>query len=210
MALSHDQCSAIVDACLAQTLSLMSSQDGWTEVVNSDEDGVQRHTRNLSDGRQMIRAVGTLEFPPEQIKEYIRNANNKKLWDEMLDEGFTVQEFDNSLKINYEHFALPWPVSHRDFVYAMKVYERPDGLLVVGRSVEFGVPEREGIVRGEIVASGFYLKRLGGRRTELTFMASVDMKGSLPGFVVDYVAKIQTNNVTKIREAMSMVAWGSN
>jgi hypothetical protein len=208
MALSRDQCSAIIDSCIAQLFELISSRDGWTEL--SPEDGVQRSHRSLPDGRQIVRGIGTINFSPQEIKDFILDLGNKKSWDSMLEESFQVCDFGNELRVNYEHFTAPWPVSHRDFVYAGKVIQRDDGLLLAAKSVDMGVPERDGIVRGEVITSGFYLKRIGERQTEVTYLTCADMKGMLPGFVVDMIGQEQTSNVRKIREAMNKKAGISN
>jgi hypothetical protein len=201
MALSREQCSAIVDSCISQVLSLIASDDGWTEL--SPEDGVLRSQRSFSDGRQIVRGIGIFDFPPTEIKDFLLDIPNKKLLDDRLEEGFILLQFDSTLMVIYERYAAPWPVSPRDFVYAQKVMEREDGIFIVAKSVEMGVPEREGVVRGEVIASGFYLRKVEERKTEVSYLACADPKGLLPGFVVDMFAQKQTSSVVRIREAMN-------
>jgi hypothetical protein len=196
MALTHEQASAILDASISQMLGT--------------EDGVHRSMRSLPNDKQLIRGIGTLNFTPEEIRDFLWKNEDKKLWDELLEESYPIVEFDRWLKVNYEHFRVTWPVSDRDFVYAYKAVPRDDGIVMVAKSVEFGVPEREGIVRGEVTATGYFLKRVGERRTEITYLLCLDPKGSLPQLVVDFIGQKQTGNVRKIIEAMNKRAGISN
>ena len=71
----------------------------------------------------------------------------------MLLESYPVKEFNARFKIQYECYECPWPVSNRDFVYALKVIKNwriIDGL----QSIDAGVSERSGIVRADLICSG--------------------------------------------------------
>jgi hypothetical protein len=208
MALSRDQVSSIADACVSQLLSLINDESGWTEL--DPEDGVRRSMRSLPNDKQLMRGIGTIPFPVEEVSAFLMDNTTKPLYDEMLVEGFPLCEFDSTLKVRYDRFKAMWPVSDRDFVYVFKAIQREDGILLVGKSVDFGVPEREDVVRGELVASGSYLKRAGERVTEMTYLVCADPKGSIPQVVVDFIGQKQTSNVRKIREAMNKRAGVSS
>jgi START domain len=190
----------LLDGCIPDLLGLINREDGWDDL--GENDGVRGSQMMTPEGKQLIRSVGVINHTPEEIAEFVLDISKKKRWDGMSEEISIVKEFDQNFKIIYESFYAPWPVSHRDFVYAIKVFKRDDGVLLIAKSINAGVPERRGVVRGEIIVSGFYLKSLGPSATNVTYLVSVDPKGSLPGFIVNMLGKKQSSNVNKIRHVM--------
>lgn len=196
-----EQATALLDGCISQLLELIATQEGWEDI--GDNDGVRGSQRITPDGRQIIRAVGILNFSCEEITSFIWDYTKKKSWDGMLDESSVVKSFSDTFRIQYERFTAPWPVSYRDFVFAAKIINRDDGILLVAKSINANVPEQRSVVRAEVVTSGFVLKRVDANTTEMTYLVCVDLKGSLPGFIVKQLGKSQAKNVNKIRHVMN-------
>ena len=62
-------------------------------------------------------------------------------------------------------------------------------------------PEKNGFtnyVRGEIFATGYYLKKTGQGKCHLTFIVQADPKGWIPTLVTEAVAADQADNVKRI------------
>ena len=194
------EATSVINGCVTQLLGLIAQVDGWKDL--GDNDGVRGSQTTTPDGKQLIRSIGILNFSPEQLAAFIFDNSKKKSWDGMLDESSIVVSFSDSFRIMYERFAAPWPVSYRDFVFACRSIQRDDGILLVAKSIEAGVAEKSGVVRGELITSGFYLKRLGENVTEMTYLVCMDPKGMLPGFIVNQLGKKQCLNVNKIRHVM--------
>ena len=190
----------MIDGCVSQLLTLMDTPEGWDDL--GDNDGVQGGQKVAADGKQIIRSIGTINHTPEEVCAFIWDNSQKQRWDGMLAESTVVKNFNEKFKILYERFTAPWPVSHRDFVFACKIIDREDGILLVAKSMDAGVPEKSGVVRGEVTTSGFYLKRADAGATLVTYLVSVDPKGMLPGFIVNQLGKRQCLNINKIRHVM--------
>lgn len=195
-----ESAARVLESCQNDLLATISQKEGWEEIGITDE--VARFQLLSPDGKQLIRAIGIINFSCDQIADFIWDHTNKKSWDGMLGENRVVHDFGNKFIVMYERFGAPWPVSHRDFVYAAKLFPREDGLLIVAKSIDAGVPEVGGVVRGDVFISGFYLKRLDESSTQVTYLVSVDLKGSLPGFIVGKLGRAQSLNVNKIRHVM--------
>ena len=193
------EASRLLDVCISQVLSMIENRTDWDDL--GEEDGV-RGSQAFEGENQIIRSIGIIKHTPEEIAVYLQDNTTKKQWDGMLIASNPVKVFEGSFKIMYESFSAPWPVSNRDFVYACRTIERSDGLMLVGKSIDAGVPEKDGLVRGEVIASAFYLKRIGENLTEVTYIVSVDPKGMIPKFIVNLVGKKQCSNVNKIRDAL--------
>ena len=189
-----------IDDCLGRLDSLMRMDDGWEQFA--EEDGVQGCQFISPEGLQFVRAVGIINHPAEAIAAYTFDGKSKKKWDEMLAENRDVIKFNQTFKVVYEKFSMPWPLSDRDFVYAIKSIGRDDGVVCVSKSINGGVPEEDGVVRAELIYAGSYQKRLGPNSTEVTYFACSDMKGMIPEFVTRNASKSRISCIAKIRAAL--------
>jgi hypothetical protein len=106
-------------------------------------------------------------------------------------------------------FRLPSVVPDRDFVWDQVALRLPTGsVLIAGQSVEvFGedevVPVSKGHVRGAVLTSGYYVapeSAAEGGGSKIAFVVQADPKGSLPAWVVNFVAPKQAHNVTRLRK----------
>jgi hypothetical protein len=106
-------------------------------------------------------------------------------------------------------FRLPSVVPDRDFVWDQVALRLPTGsVLIAGKSVEvFGedevVPVSKGHVRGAVLTSGYYVapeSAAEGGGSKIAFVVQADPKGSLPAWVVNFVAPKQAHNVTRLRK----------
>ena len=105
--------------------------------------------------------------------------------------------------------GFPSVVPDRDFVWDQVALRLPTGsVLIAGKSVDvFGedevVPVSKGHVRGAVLTSGYYVapeSAAEGRGSKIAFVVQADPKGSLPAWVVNFVAPKQAHNVTRLRK----------
>lgn len=66
------------------------------------------------------------------------------------------------------------------------------------------VPETKGIVRANVPVGGWKIEPLEGdpRKSRTTYMAEVDLKGSIPGFVIKTANKDQGYQIVKLRSVV--------
>ncbi len=124
-------------------------------------------------------------------------------------------ELDGKFKDRHGHallhgtFKLPSIVPDRDFIWDQVALRLPTGsVLIAGKSIsEFQEDENvavtKGHVRGAVLTSGYYIQAEtedegGGSR--IAFVVQADPKGSLPAWVVNFVAPKQAHNVTRLRK----------
>jgi START domain len=193
------QAVSLLDAVVPEVLRLIDKSDEWEDLGNDDQ--VQAY-RIITPQGPIVRATGLIKHSAEEVVNFVLDNTKKKLWDEMLDESIILKDFGDGVKIMSEKFNLPWPVSDRDFVFAFKTYEKDDGFLIVAKSIDIGVPERSGVVRGEVVSSAFYIRRVTPKLASVTYLVCVDPKGSIPSMIVNRTSSKQAGNVAKIRKAM--------
>ena len=196
----YNEATSIIQGCVTELLESLTASAEWDDL--GENDGVFGSQIVRPSGHQLIKATGVIKRSLEEVYDFLCDLSKKKIWDEMLLENREVLSFNSTLKVFYELFHAPWPISNRDFVYVADAIKRDDGMLLIGKSIEGIVPTVRKVVRGEVYASGFYLKRLQENITELTYLVSVDPKGMLPKFIKNELGRRQCSNVNKIRNAV--------
>lgn len=196
----HELVQSKASSLIQNLKSLEEDYAGWEDLGTiKDIEG----TRLMTDsGLYVVRAKGIIPARPEEILALVSDLDRKKQWDPMFVEGRVLKEFTADLKVNYQHFYAPWPVSHRDFVFMSVVQREEDGTIVYsGTSIELPtMPDVSGLVRGEMVRGGFILRPHGERETRLTYLVHVDPRGMLPTMIVNKFQRSQTANVYKIKK----------
>lgn len=196
---NHDSIKATLDSSASRALELMSSPD-WEDIGEVDD--VYCFRRQTESGIYMSKSTGVINHPADTIRALLWNYNRKKEWDDSLEHIYVVREFSENFRIMYQRFSAPWPVSYRDFVIAIRYEDRGDHILLIGQSVEAGVAEVDGVVRGEVFNSCYRLQKLSPNATEVTYMTGIDPKGSIPTMVINAVGKKQCLIVGKIRSIL--------
>lgn len=98
-------------------------------------------------------------------------------------------------------------VGPRDFVIMLHANREPDGTiwaLVCESERNDLVPETKGIIRGALPLGGWKLTPNNGdpNSTLCSYIAEIDLKGSIPGFVMNMAIKDQGNQLLKLRKAV--------
>ena len=196
----YAQAAGLLDSTFDDFMRFLGRNDGWVDI--GSEDGVTGTKINADDGPQQVRCIGNINKPFRQIFNFLWDFNNKRLWDETLKEIRMVKPLGDNMRIIYEQTNAPWPVSNRDFVYAQRFIERDDGIIVINKSINGVLPDTNGVVRGEIIFSGYYLKSISNDVTQVTTAGSIDVKGSIPNALKNKSAKKQVGKLLALRKAL--------
>ena len=183
-----------------QEIEALLQADGWRRIGVSNE--VESWSHSTESGINMIKAIGTIQTEPEAIRALLMDHTRKHEWDKMIRSSEVVASFSEDRFIFHQLFKLKFPISNRDFVFAAGVFREDGKIIIIGRSIDAGVPEISGAVRAELLTSCYILEPIDGG-TRITFMANADPKGLLPHFIVNYVAKSQGQNIHRIRQVLT-------
>ena len=195
------QATVLLDSVVDQALQLLSRTTGWEDL--GAKEGVTGGKIPAGESALQVRVQTVINRTPEQIHAFLWEFTNKPRWDDVIKEIRMVKPLGDHMRIMYEQSNAPWPVSNRDMVYAQRYVERPDGIMILNKSIDIGVPENKGVVRAEVLFSSIYLKRIGdGSSTELTSVGSIDPKGSIPNAIVNKSAKKQITKIIALRKAL--------
>jgi hypothetical protein len=184
----------------------VASPDQWDLI--SDEKGIQAYQRRdgtIGAERVSFRGETIIPAPLVKIATILNNENIQKEWVDSLAEARTIEKKSNFRSIGYNRTQVPWPFRDRDFLYSVqvKVNVEPPTMLIEMRSTQDSrMPPVEGVVRGEIVLSYFYMKQLpGSQGTKMVIEMTVDPKGAIPLWLVRSAQKRwPSNTLTKLKE----------
>jgi hypothetical protein len=155
-----------------------------------EENGIRTFERKVNgNGLVAFRGEVTIHAPLKKIATILVHQPHQKDWVHAYVNGYNVAEISDVEYIQYSETKVPWPFQNRDFVFRAKAsLDRDPSTMLIWMKSEphAAVPPIEGIVRGEIVHSYYYLKELdSGKNTRLVVEMEVDPKGEIPLWLVN-------------------------
>lgn len=100
-----------------------------------------------------------------------------------------------------EHKAI-WPVWNRDFVVVAIRKQEGDTYYIVTKSCSYPLPEVQKVVRAQIHIAGYIIQKVDEKSTRITYIASNDPKGAIPGMVKNTLASKQGGVAAKVGQIM--------
>ena len=184
------------------------SENQWKQI--SDEDGVQAYREKNPVG-DIVGFRGETIIPTtlQKVAAVLSDFSNRKEWVDALVEDRIVDQKSVLERIEYNHSKVPWPFQDRDFLYsvAIKVNKSPAMMLINMKSIEDQrEPPHDGIVRGEIIHSFYYMKQLPGATpsTKLVIEMAVNPKGAIPAWLVNATQKSWPHNTMMSLRKLAM------
>jgi hypothetical protein len=163
-----------------------SQYKNWELIANKD--GLKTFQRDTDQGIVGFRGETVMDATLEQIATVLADMPSRKKWMDEVVEAKRIRMSSIFDRVEYNHTAVPWPFQNRDFVYSAKVdvNTKEKTMVITMQSVEAAeMPPQDGIVRGQMHLSRYYLKAIeGGKKTFVTAEIIVDPKGAIPKWIV--------------------------
>lgn len=172
----------------AQLIQL-AQEDTSSWTLLKEDKGVQLFTKRLTekDTLDCCRGITTLQCSLEKAVHFLWNESRK--YSLGVKEQRFIEEYSTTARVVYQAIQSPAFVSNRDFVYLSTLHQLNDQVRVITSvSVEHDkMPEQTGVyVRGELLLSGFYLKRLTDTTCQLQYFVHVNINGWIPAWLINY------------------------
>jgi len=169
---------------------------------------VKIHLRQVEDSAVvMLRGVATIPGSPEDILKCTEDLESRKQWDELFISGSVVKQIDDNHQLIHFKFKSPsMVVTNRDFLMARAVRKCDDGVILsnhVSVVSDEDCPDCKGFVRGEVFASGYWIKPNDDNTSTVAYVVQIDPKGWIPTAIVNIVAKKQPLVLAKMRDYLS-------
>jgi len=144
----------------------------------------------------LIRATAFLQgLKPKQIFDVIYDTAYRTKWDHVVAGFRVVEKIDEVTDIIYFMIKAPFGVSTRDFVqqrcYQLDYPQKDHVVISFVSTTHPSVPPIKNHIRGETILSGYIIRPARSdphNSTEMIIISQVDIKGSIPKTIVNYVA----------------------
>lgn len=187
----------IASNCASELLSYCENLLGWENLTKSC--GVHTYRKHTSNGIYILRLECVVNTNASNVIKLLTDNDRKKEWDENYVEGHVVADLGPGMRILYNKFSAPWPVSDRDFVFAVKHFEIDGKTVFAGRSIEIAeLPPNGKAVRGLIHASGFIVEPVCLNTTRVSYFLNVDPGGCIPHFIINKMSYLQTRSFYRL------------
>lgn len=164
--------------------------DGWEFV--SESEGIKVFRKNYPNSEvKGVAGETVVNASVGKILWILVDHPHKPDWINRFKEAYTVENIPPSSNIQYSQFNLPFPASNRDFVFRndFSVDPKTKGVVIDVKSVvDKRAPDRDGVVRGEIVRGKYYLIPQGDK-TIIQAEYLADPKGLIPAWLINFFQK---------------------
>eukprot|EP01080_Neovahlkampfia_damariscottae_P002139 gene2139-2005_t len=166
-----------------------SPNDSWTQHVK--DENLKVWTKEATNSKvNILKVKAEFEVPPLLLFKLIRDDEYfMKCGDDMFKEWKNVDIIDEDNTISYFAFNSPIGIiSGRDFI-TLRSYHTGNGehVILIRSVVKDDIPQKEGLVRGDIHLTGYYIYPK-GEGCEMMYMTQTDLNGYIPGWVINFGA----------------------
>lgn len=127
------------------------------------------------------------------LKEYaagLLDVDSYTYWQYNIINTRIIKVINNQELIYYSEVDTPWPISHRDLVFHLKMWQdsTSQALMVSLEQLPDYIPKREGIVRIPKAKSLLTVTPIDNKRVHVTYVIHVDPGGEVPPFLANIFA----------------------
>ena len=192
----------------AQDLLIVANateDNGWTFVGNSKGVSIMKKIPSKGDPPiNCVKGTITINTPPDFVLRILIDPVHAKTLDDMLKEMKLVKEVTPTIDLMHLIFKAVWPTSSRDFSVCNVVgrIDKHTSVHAACSVTDSRIPELKGCVRGDVLAGGYCIKDVPGNPNAalVTYVTQVDLKGSVPAFVVNKIIESQPQCVKQLEK----------
>ncbi len=181
-------------ASLLLVLCFMSSSwastfKGWDKI--KEKSGVTVYGQKMAGSKVYSFGGQTvINATVQTVFNVLMDQRYRKEWVDRLNYSKTLSAKSAYDYVLYQEFALPWPVSNRDFVYHGKAYKYDLGRVHLDMtSVEASNSPNTTGVRALLHKSFYILTDLGHGKTRIEVGINSDPKGLIPGWLANLIQR---------------------
>lgn len=190
--LTHVVCSFLGTSSLSTLVIALDfpASIKWNEIGH--DDGVSAYSATLPNSPLVaVRGEVTIPAPIGKVVSVIRDIANRHLWVDYVVKAHVIDDINPDERIEYVLTEGIGPIAPRDFVYQVKLVQRPDQKIldILSHSVSH---QRQGEIKGTIradITSRTSLRANSDSETFVQVDAIADPKGSIPAWIVNIVQR---------------------
>lgn len=179
---------------LAIGLLCLLSMNAWAQPdwkLNTNKEGIKVYT-SLSEKSafKAIKTIGNVESSMSRLAMVLMDVSNTEEWVYGAKNPKLLKQFTPTDLIYYAEAALPWPMSHRDFIIRITMTQDPVTKVVsmVTENLPKYIAEKKGIVRIQRSTGIWKLTPVEKGVIKVEYTLQVDPGGLLPAWLVNLFA----------------------
>eukprot|EP00658_Telonema_sp_P-2_P008532 TRINITY_DN13217_c0_g1_i22.p1 TRINITY_DN13217_c0_g1~~TRINITY_DN13217_c0_g1_i22.p1 ORF type:complete len:542 (+),score=121.91 TRINITY_DN13217_c0_g1_i22:276-1901(+) len=179
--------TGMIDEFLAEATEALEPD----QRVLNQKDGVTVVTKKVPGSEhEMIKAWGLVQAPAHCCYRALCELEERRTWDKNTEEMKILERLDENSCLYYSLVQGIFGMQPRDFLDLRHMVVLPNGThVIVFVSAESDqCPAKPGVVRGCTILSGQMIKPVDNNSCLLTVVSQVDIKGSIPVYLVNKVA----------------------
>ena len=165
------------------------SQDNWTLKLNKE--GIKVYTKNLENSPyKAIKTICTINASVKKVTAVLLDVNTGADWIYATKKCTLLKQVSPLELFYYSEIAIPWPVSNRDFIVHLKVWQdKKTGIVTVeGDNKPTYLPEYKNIVRIQQSYSKWLVIPLPNGQVQIEHLLQVDPGGAVPAWLINMFA----------------------
>eukprot|EP01027_Heterolobosea_sp_BB2_P009523 GEZU01014026.1.p1 GENE.GEZU01014026.1~~GEZU01014026.1.p1 ORF type:complete len:266 (+),score=100.29 GEZU01014026.1:122-919(+) len=180
----------------AEFIAVMQDKTGWQFIKEKKGVKIERKATNITaegsnNTLNIVRGTTVVNCSPQHLFDNILMNPALQFWvDPYVKNRRLVTKFDAECEMWYYEYKSPPPVAHRDFLtFEVNKKVSDTHWISLARSClcDDVPPFPKHYVRGEMLCSGYEIRVVEGQPDSciLSFVVQIDLKGSMPIFIVN-------------------------
>lgn len=186
---------------------IFQSEQGWSILVDNQENGIKIQTKKSVRGLQLMRSVGYLDYPAKDVARTYFYGPLRKEWDTNIEHAEIKKKIGANAYIMYSKTIKYYLVKSREFIINYLINEESDGTVVFVSSsdncdYDKHFPEIPGVIRAYTALTGALFIPDGPNRCLMKLCVEIDLKAGMPDFAMRQVLKDQGYQIDKLRKVV--------
>lgn len=158
--------------------------------LRKDQDSIKVYTCDREDLKfKSIKATFSVNTTLSTLTAFVLDIDRYPEWQYNTTRPRIVSRITDKRLIFYTVIEAPWPVSDRDMVVDLSVWQdsKTKTITITTNGVPDYVPMEEGLVRVPMSAATWTIKRVSPTKLNVEYAIRIDPGGSVPAWMVNMV-----------------------
>lgn len=174
----------------------------WKYIKSKNE--MKIFVRKSERGYICVKGETYFPFEPERIIDYLRKVDTRKEYDEFTESAQIIEELPHRTFLAYAKIKKILVVASRDITFVSQIVTSKKTKTMYTPTysiVHPDFPPQKDPIRAEVFIGGWVMIKK-GEGCQVIYASEIDLKGSIPKFLVEKSADIQVMVVTGLRNYM--------
>lgn len=186
------------------TFAEATENDGWVSVGTKQNVRIMKFIPKREETPiNCVKGTGIVNAPPKFVMHFLKDPTYTTRLDDMLKEVHLIHKISPAVQLVHMLYKGVWPTAPRDFALLNITGQRDTQTWVSAAVsiVDSRIPETKGYVRGHLETGGYVIQAVSDNPnvSKVTYVAQVDLRGSIPIMVTNKIADTQPMNVNILR-----------